>query len=82
MCNSVPTVMPCLPVLLMTWGPPQIMTWGQYAEAAVNIVGKRFGAEWPEYIPDYTKCADHFAIHAGGAVLVWQQQPTINWDLP
>jgi hypothetical protein len=41
------------------------MTWGQYAEAAVNIVGKRFGAEWPEYVPEYTKCADHFAIHSG-----------------
>jgi hypothetical protein len=44
------------------------MSWGQYAEAAVNIVGKRFGAEWPEYVPDYTKCADHFAIHAGEGV--------------
>lgn len=44
---------------------PQIMTWGQYAEAAVNVVGKHFGKEWPEYMPDYTKCADHFAIHAG-----------------
>lgn len=41
------------------------MTWGQYAEAAVNVVGKHFGKEWPEYMPDYTKCADHFAIHAG-----------------
>ncbi|KAF6265202.1 FAE1/Type III polyketide synthase-like protein-domain-containing protein [Scenedesmus sp. NREL 46B-D3] len=48
--------------------PPalQIMTWGQYAEATVSIVAKHLGAEWPEYVPEYTKCADHFAIHAGG----------------
>jgi 3-ketoacyl-CoA synthase len=46
---------------------PKIMTWGQYAEAAVNIVGRKYlGYEWPRYVPDYTKCMDHFALHAGG----------------
>lgn len=44
----------------------QIMTWGQYAEATINIVGKKLlAADWPAYVPDYTKTADHFAIHAG-----------------
>lgn len=44
----------------------QIMTWRQYSEAAVNYAGRRLlAADWPEYRPDFVKCADHFAIHAG-----------------
>eukprot|EP00775_Hariotina_reticulata_P006451 gene6451-6680_t len=45
---------------------PRIMTWAQYAEASVNLLGRKFGAAWPSYMPDFTKCIDHFAIHAGG----------------
>lgn len=46
---------------------PQIMTWGQYAEAAIAI-GKRkwYGKDLvAPYIPDYTRCIDHFCLHAG-----------------
>ena len=46
---------------------PQIMTWGQYAEAAVNI-GKRkwYGDDKVEaYQPDFTRCVNHFCMHAG-----------------
>jgi 3-ketoacyl-CoA synthase len=46
---------------------PKIMSWGQYAEAAYWMVGKKLlGYDWGRYVPDYTKCMDHFALHAGG----------------
>ncbi|GBF90942.1 hypothetical protein Rsub_03797 [Raphidocelis subcapitata] len=46
---------------------PSIITWGQYAEAARNLFERRvLGWQVPEYIPDFTKCIDHFALHAGG----------------
>ncbi|KIY96628.1 3-ketoacyl-CoA synthase 6 [Monoraphidium neglectum] len=46
---------------------PKIMTWGQYAEAAYRVFGKKvLGCDWGRYVPDYTKCMDHFALHAGG----------------
>jgi 3-ketoacyl-CoA synthase len=46
---------------------PKIMTWGQYAEAAYFMAGKRLlGYDWGRYAPDYTKCMEHFALHAGG----------------
>ncbi|WIA36536.1 hypothetical protein OEZ86_007829 [Tetradesmus obliquus] len=51
---------------------PQIMTWGQYAEAAVAI-GKRrwYGKEAvPLYVPDFTRCVDHFCLHAGGYAIL------------
>jgi hypothetical protein len=45
---------------------PQLLTWGQWGEAAVNVAQKTLlGADIPEYRPDYTRCIDHFAIHAG-----------------
>eukprot|EP00882_Tetradesmus_deserticola_P010119 GHRQ01010690.1.p2 GENE.GHRQ01010690.1~~GHRQ01010690.1.p2 ORF type:complete len:350 (+),score=137.40 GHRQ01010690.1:525-1574(+) len=46
---------------------PQIMTWSQYAAAAVAI-GKRrwYGKDKaPLYVPDFTECVDHFCLHAG-----------------
>lgn len=47
---------------------PKIMTWGQYAEAACNIFEKNvLGRSVDSYVPDYTKCVDHFALHAGEA---------------
>jgi hypothetical protein len=67
-------------VLLMVIGPqaaraleaclrtiaPRIMTWGQYAEAATNLFAKAvLGQDMPEFVPDWTRCADHFALHAG-----------------
>jgi hypothetical protein len=45
---------------------PKILTWGQYAEAAINLFQKTVMArDLPEYVPDFTKCVDHFALHAG-----------------
>jgi hypothetical protein len=45
---------------------PKILTWGQYAEAAINLIQKTVMArDLPEYVPDFTKCVDHFALHAG-----------------
>ncbi|GBF90650.1 hypothetical protein Rsub_03222 [Raphidocelis subcapitata] len=58
---------------------PKIMTWGQYAEAAVNVVGRKYlGREWPRYVPDYTKCMDHFALHAGGYAVLKGIQKGMN----
>jgi hypothetical protein len=57
---------------------PRIMTWGQYAEAAVNYIqtaaaqassGRLCTAPGP-YQPDYTRCADHFLLHAGGYAIL------------
>jgi 3-ketoacyl-CoA synthase len=55
---------------------PRILTWGQYAEAAYNLFEKTvLGRPVAEYVPDFTKCVDHFALHAGGyAVLKGLQQ--------
>jgi 3-ketoacyl-CoA synthase len=58
---------------------PKIMTWGQYAEAAVNIFGRKMlGRQWPRYMPDYTKCMDHFALHAGGYAVLKGIQKGMN----
>jgi 3-ketoacyl-CoA synthase len=57
---------------------PSIMTWGQYAEAAANYIqaavahvsnGQLCTAPAP-YQPDYTKCAEHFLLHAGGYAIL------------
>ena len=46
---------------------PKLLTWGQYAEAAYNLFEKIvLGRSVAEYVPDFTKCIDHFALHAGG----------------
>jgi 3-ketoacyl-CoA synthase len=57
---------------------PKIMTWGQYAEAAVTIAGRKLGFAWPAYQPDYTKCMDHFALHAGGYAVLKGIQKGMN----
>jgi 3-ketoacyl-CoA synthase len=45
---------------------PKILTWSQYAEAAYNLFEKTvLGRAVPEYVPDFTQCIDHFALHAG-----------------
>ncbi len=46
---------------------PQILTWGQYAEAAIAIARRRwYGKDAvAPYVPDFTKCCDHFCLHAG-----------------
>lgn len=45
---------------------PKILTWGQYAEAAYNLFQKAvMGRDLPEYVPDFTQCINHFALHAG-----------------
>jgi hypothetical protein len=45
---------------------PKILTWGQYAEAAYNLFEKAvLGRSTGDYVPDFTQCVDHFALHAG-----------------
>jgi 3-ketoacyl-CoA synthase len=45
---------------------PKILTWSQYAEAAYNLFEKTvLGRPVAEYVPDFTQCIDHFALHAG-----------------
>jgi hypothetical protein len=46
---------------------PKIMTWGQYAEAAYFMYQKKVmkNPAYKRYMPDYTKCMEHFALHAG-----------------
>jgi len=46
---------------------PKIMTWSQYAEAAWFMYQKKVmkNPSYKRYMPDYTKCMDHFALHAG-----------------
>lgn len=46
---------------------PKIMTWSQYAEAAWFMYQKKVmkNPAYKRYMPDYTKCVDHFALHAG-----------------
>lgn len=51
---------------------PQILTWGQYAEAAIAIARRRwYGKDAvAPYVPDFTKCCDHFCLHAGGYAIL------------
>lgn len=57
---------------------PRIMTWAQYAEAAVNYIqtaaayvsNNQLCAAPGPYQPDYTKCAEHFLLHAGGYAIL------------
>jgi hypothetical protein len=52
---------------------PRIMSWTQYVEAAANYLqaglaaasGGRLCVAPAPYQPDYTRCADHFLLHAG-----------------
>jgi hypothetical protein len=59
---------------------PKIMTWGQYAEAAYFMYQKKVlkNPSYKRYMPDYTKCMQHFALHAGmsmSQLLVPSAQP-------
>jgi 3-ketoacyl-CoA synthase len=47
---------------------PRILDWPQYFEAAyVELKRRVLGKEnVPRFVPDYTRCVDHFLIHAGG----------------
>jgi hypothetical protein len=49
---------------------PKIMTWSQYAEAAWFMYQKKVmkNPAYKRYMPDYTKCMEHFALHAGELV--------------
>ncbi|KAF6264149.1 FAE1/Type III polyketide synthase-like protein-domain-containing protein [Scenedesmus sp. NREL 46B-D3] len=58
---------------------PRIMTWGQYAEAAIHYIqayaaqvskGHLCAAPAHKYQPDFTRCADHFLLHAGGYAIL------------
>ena len=58
---------------------PRIMTWAQYAEAATYVIGNKYlGRKWGRYVPDYTKCMDHFALHAGGYAVLKGIQKGMN----
>jgi 3-ketoacyl-CoA synthase len=58
---------------------PKIMTWGQYAEAAVWMFEKKaLKRRVPAYVPDYTRCIDHFALHAGGYAVLKGIQKGMN----
>lgn len=68
---------------------PRIMTWTQYAEAAVHYVqaaaatlsGGRLVSPpaHAAYQPDYTRCADHFLLHAGGYAILRAIQKGLRW---
>jgi hypothetical protein len=54
---------------------PRVMTWGQYGEAVLHYSqqalaalsgGRLCAAPSGPYQPDYTRCAEHFLLHAGG----------------
>lgn len=58
---------------------PRIMTWGQYAAAAAHYAqaaaayvtnGALCAAPAGSFQPDYTKCAEHFLLHAGGYAIL------------
>jgi 3-ketoacyl-CoA synthase len=58
---------------------PRIMTWGQYAQAAMHYTqayaakvssGRICSAPAHKYQPDFTRCADHFLLHAGGYAIL------------
>lgn len=47
---------------------PRILTAGEIAKyAATEVQRKVLGKKMPAYKPQFTKCVDHFLIHAGGA---------------
>lgn len=46
---------------------PRVVTWGQCAEAAASAFRRTvLGSAEPPYSPDFSRCVDHFALHAGG----------------
>jgi 3-ketoacyl-CoA synthase len=47
---------------------PRILDWPQFLSAAVTTLKRKYyGKEKvPRFVPDYTKCVDHFLLHAGG----------------
>lgn len=59
---------------------PKIMTWGQYAEAAHFMFNKKVmkNPAYKRYMPDYTQCVDHFALHAGGYAVLKGIQKGMN----
>jgi 3-ketoacyl-CoA synthase len=50
---------------------PKILTWSQLGQGAANMLARsvypKLGWSKPKsYVPDFTQCVQHFAIHAGG----------------
>jgi len=47
---------------------PQILDWPQYLRAARSVLLRKWLGKdaCPPFAPDYTKCVDHFLLHAGG----------------
>jgi 3-ketoacyl-CoA synthase len=58
---------------------PRIMTWGQYAEYMKLYLSSRIsGKKMAHYMPDYTKCCQHFLMHAGGYGVLKALQKALN----
>jgi 3-ketoacyl-CoA synthase len=47
---------------------PRILDWPQFLSAAVTTLKRKYYGKdkVPRFVPDYTKCVDHFLLHAGG----------------
>eukprot|EP00877_Chromochloris_zofingiensis_P011287 jgi/Chrzof1/6411/Cz18g09190.t1_LCKAS6 len=59
---------------------PKIMTWTQYGEAAYNMFQSQVlgNKDVKPYVPDFTKCVDHFALHAGGHPVLVALRQSLN----
>eukprot|EP00877_Chromochloris_zofingiensis_P011289 jgi/Chrzof1/6413/Cz18g09230.t1_LCKAS7 len=59
---------------------PKIMTWTQYGEAAYNMFQSQVlgNKDVKPYVPDFTKCVDHFALHAGGHPVLIALRQSLN----
>ena len=61
---------------------PRVLTWAQCGAAAANLARRRvLGQSVPEYVPDWTRCVDHFALHAGGYAVLKGLQKAMRLPL-
>jgi 3-ketoacyl-CoA synthase len=68
---------------------PRVMTWTQYIEAAIYVVGKQLSNIWTNpfdsirsYQPKFSETFDHFALHAGGYMVVKALQKALHLSIP
>jgi 3-ketoacyl-CoA synthase len=59
---------------------PRLLTWTQLAEALANVFERKVMGKTnlPEYVPDWTRCVDRFALHAGGYAVLKGLQAAMN----
>ena len=62
---------------------PRILTWRQCAAAAGSLAARRLlgAGAVPEFVPDFTRCVDHFALHAGGFAVLKGLQAAMRLPL-